>query len=88
MAFHGYVTPKGRQQIIEREQTSGAPIDADAQQRNIDFLAVAAELTKGWKLADAISEQTNAMIDGFNEVADMSPELERALNEMIERGEK
>jgi hypothetical protein len=38
MAFHGYVTPKGRQQIIDREQSSG-PRPTLRQELNSSYTA-------------------------------------------------
>jgi hypothetical protein len=38
MAFHGYVTPKGRQQIIDREQSSGPRLTL-RQQLNSSYTA-------------------------------------------------
>lgn len=40
MAFHGYVTPKGRERIIAREQTSGAPVDIRASLGNDVFVGL------------------------------------------------
>jgi hypothetical protein len=88
MSLHSSMSLEAIFNRIARDQTTGAPIDADAKQRNVDFVALAHENVKAWKLAQEIATQTDRIVHGFNQIADMSPELEAALNAMIETQQK
>lgn len=57
----------------------GAPIDTSV---NVDVVALARESVKAWKLS-AHMPCADLMIDGFNEIANMSAETEAALNKAI-----
>jgi hypothetical protein len=85
MSLYSSMSPEAIAKRMKRDQSTGAPIDADAKQRNVDFVALAHENVKAWKLAQEIATQTDRIVNGFNQIADMSPELEAALNAMIER---
>jgi hypothetical protein len=80
MAFHGYITPKGRAKIEARDQSTGAPASAEAQQVNISFVEMQLEKIKAWKLANSLPDIAGA----FNSVADMTAEEEAMRNAVIE----
>jgi hypothetical protein len=86
MSLYSSMSPKAIQKRIERDQTTGEPISTDARQRIADITALAAENVKAWRLAESMP-CADQIIDGFNLVADMTPEMEQAMNEMILREE-
>jgi hypothetical protein len=78
MSYYGEVF--NRDSIISRTQsTNPEPLPTDAQKRNADFVALALERLKAEKLAASMPDLAGM----FNQIADMTPEQEAALNASI-----
>jgi hypothetical protein len=79
MSLYSSMSPKAIQKRIERDQTTGEPISADAQQRVADITALAAENVKAWKLAESMPDLAGM----FQAVNDMTAEEQATLEEAI-----
>jgi Zn finger protein HypA/HybF involved in hydrogenase expression len=83
MSIHSSMSFKSQYNRMNRDQSSGAPIDTEAKARNAEKLEMALELMKAEKLAASLPD----FVGMFNAVADMTAEEEAALNAQIEATE-
>ena len=72
--------------MMRDQSATGVTLSAEQEQNVAEQTAWAIERMKAEKLAAAMP-CADQMIDGFNLVADMTPEMEQAMNEMILREE-
>jgi hypothetical protein len=79
MSLHNSMSPEAIFNRICRDQTTGEPISADAQQRIADITALAAENVKAWRLAESMPDLAGM----FQSVNDMTAEEQATLEEAI-----
>jgi hypothetical protein len=80
MSYYGRVF--NRDDVINRTQTSG-PISEFARMSNAEVVELCKANMEAEKLAMSISDECKQIIDGFNDVANMTAEQEAEMNAAI-----
>jgi hypothetical protein len=80
MGLHSSMSPKAIFNRRNRDQSSGGPISEEAKQCNSETVDLAIQQIEAFRL---LAHIPNIIIDGFNDVANMTAEQEAEMNAAI-----